>query len=66
MIDEDEDQDECEICGEAHEARDCEETFCGACFESVENCDCEDCQEIDAAEWIQLGRPAPKTGEYAR
>lgn len=56
---EDECEDECEICGEDHETIHCGETFCGRCYESVENCDCPETEEIDAAEWVAMGRPHP-------
>ncbi len=58
--DEEEQEDECEICGEDHETSQCGETFCGTCYESLDNCDCESPEEIDAAEWIALGRPGAK------
>ena len=59
-IDEDSEEWECDICGGDHETRDCGECICGACFEILDNCDCDECQEIDAAEWVKLGMPQPR------
>ena len=57
MEDETEDQaeeqgEECEFCGEDHEARDCDTGFCGNCNEILDNCDCEEPKEINAQQWL--------------
>jgi hypothetical protein len=62
-MDDDERDDQCDVCdlcGEDHETRHCEATICGKCYEMVDNCDCEPCEEIDADEWVALGCPHPK------
>lgn len=58
MTEEDEtdepEREECEFCGENHESRDCDMSFCRKCRESVDNCDCEHPDEIDAEEYLKM------------
>jgi hypothetical protein len=66
-MDEDDDRGEevetelaCDLCQEDHETRDCDLGVCGRCFELLDNCDCEEPIELNAAEWLAQGAPCAK------
>lgn len=48
----------CEACGIiGHSAEDCEEEFCGECYEHVDDCECESMHGwMSAVEFVQVRR----------
>lgn len=51
-----EEENECEICGNDHETRDCDQSICGKCGEVLDNCDCEEPQELTPEEWLNRNK----------
>lgn len=51
-MDDEDDEHECDLCGDDHEVRDCDQTWCRNCDEMVDNCDCDETDEADAEDYV--------------